>query len=109
MEYDIEISTTRTKRYFKKGTTILHREDGPAVEYSNGDKEWWINGRVHRIDGPAIETDAYNMWYVNGKRHRTDGPTITWADGSKFWWINGIRLSPEKEAILNEWWDNKNG
>ena len=22
----------------------LHREDGPAVERSNGDKEWWLNG-----------------------------------------------------------------
>ena len=21
----------------------LHREDGPAVEYANGDKEWWLN------------------------------------------------------------------
>jgi len=23
----------------------LHREDGPAVEYSNGDKEWRLNGK----------------------------------------------------------------
>ena len=22
----------------------LHREDGPALEYSNGTKEWWIKG-----------------------------------------------------------------
>ena len=22
-----------------------HREDGPALEYSNGDKEWWLNGQ----------------------------------------------------------------
>jgi len=20
-----------------------HREDGPAIEHSNGDREWWIN------------------------------------------------------------------
>ena len=23
----------------------LHREDGPAIEFYNGDKEWWINGK----------------------------------------------------------------
>lgn len=22
----------------------LHREDGPAIEWDNGDKEWWVNG-----------------------------------------------------------------
>jgi len=21
-----------------------HREDGPAIEYPNGTKEWWLNG-----------------------------------------------------------------
>ncbi len=23
----------------------LHREDGPAIEYPNGDKYWWLNGK----------------------------------------------------------------
>ena len=22
----------------------LHREDGPAIEYRGGSKEWWLNG-----------------------------------------------------------------
>jgi hypothetical protein len=22
-----------------------HREDGPAIEYGDGKKEWWINGK----------------------------------------------------------------
>jgi hypothetical protein len=26
----------------------LHREDGPAAEYGDGTKEWWINGKRHR-------------------------------------------------------------
>ena len=39
----------------------LHREDGHAVEYASGSKEWWINGLRHREDGPAIENfDAIN-------------------------------------------------
>ena len=23
--------------------------------YDNGDKEWYLNGKLHREDGPAIE------------------------------------------------------
>jgi hypothetical protein len=33
----------------------IHREDGPAAEYANGDKWWFLNGENHREDGPAIE------------------------------------------------------
>lgn len=28
-----------------KKMTILHREDGPAVERSDGHKEWWVNNK----------------------------------------------------------------
>jgi len=31
----------------------LHREDGPAVEWYNGSKEWYKNAKLHREDGPA--------------------------------------------------------
>ena len=24
----------------------LHREDGPAIEWANGDKMWWLNGKL---------------------------------------------------------------
>ena len=33
----------------------LHREDGPAIEDSDGDKYWYLNDKLHREDGPAIE------------------------------------------------------
>ena len=86
MEYDVFIGFG-TKRYYKKGTNIFHRTDGPAIELPDGTKQWWLDGELHRTDGPALE-------YPNGNR---------------LWIINGKRLSPEKEAILNQWWDNKNG
>jgi len=45
----------------------LHREDGPAVEYNDGTKEWWLNGQLHREDGPAIEYyDGIKEWWLNG-------------------------------------------
>ena len=44
-----------------------HREDGPALEFVNGDKYWYINGKRHREDGPAIEYyDGYKAWFLNG-------------------------------------------
>ena len=67
----------------------LHREDGPAIEWSNDDKEWYLNGKRHREDGPAIEwKDGNKEWYLNGKRHREDGPAIEYADGDKYWFLN---------------------
>ena len=40
--------------YFDNGAEIwrhnekLHREDGPAVEYKDGEKEWWLNNQSYR-------------------------------------------------------------
>jgi len=43
---------------------VKHREDGPALEWANGIKEWYHNGVRHRGDGPAIRSS----WFINGKR-----------------------------------------
>jgi len=29
---------------------LLHREDGPAVEYESGAKSWYLNGRYIKYD-----------------------------------------------------------
>jgi hypothetical protein len=52
----------------------LHREDGPAIVWANGDTVWYRNGQMHREDGPALEL----------------------ADGRKEYWIDGIEVE--------EWW-----
>ena len=67
MEYDIYVNNHGTKCYFKKGTNILHREDGPAIQNIDGYKAWFINGKHHREGSPAVETTEYNIWYINGK------------------------------------------
>ena len=66
-----EYTTTNahgTKYHFKDPEmTILHREDGPAVEYEGDGGVWFLNGMVHRTDGPAyISNDGSKSWYVNG-------------------------------------------
>ena len=53
-----EINSFGEIRYFnEKGQ--LHREAGPAIEWSDGEKEWYVNGILHRIDGPAVEYSIY--------------------------------------------------
>ena len=105
----IYINSKGSKFYYNdKAMTILHREDGPAFEGSNGSKEWRINGKTHREDGPAIERwDGSNSWYLNGKRHREDGPAVECWDGRKSWYLNGEKLTEQeflkrtaKETIL---------
>ena len=57
--------------WYLKGTDsdIIHREDGPAIEYNGGSKEWYINGKLHRDDGPAVEfSNGIKLWYYNGKK-----------------------------------------
>jgi hypothetical protein len=47
---------------------LPHREDGPAREFKDGSKEWFINGQRHREDGPAIEwNNGRKFWYLNDK------------------------------------------
>jgi hypothetical protein len=43
MESKLTINEHGTKEW-KLPNGIWHREDGPAIEYSNGDKSWYING-----------------------------------------------------------------
>ncbi len=83
--------TDGTQYWYKHNK--LHRENGPAIERPNGSKEWFINGKLHREDGPAIERpNGTKCWYIRGKRHRTDGPAIVYSDGSKEWWIKGKQM-----------------
>jgi hypothetical protein len=77
----------------------LHREDGPAVEFSNGTKHWFINGKEHRVDGPAVECYGENggnkYWYIDGRLHRLDGPAIECEDGNEYWYIDGVEIDCE--------------
>lgn len=53
--------------HYKDKTKLLHCENGPAVIYPNGDKRWYINGKLHRENGPAIEyEDGRYYFYIEG-------------------------------------------
>jgi len=75
----IHIDTDGNKFYHKdREMTILHRLDGPAVEYVDGSKAWYVNGKCHRTDGPAYEDTA----------------------GTKEWWVDGEYLTEEQFNVL---------
>jgi hypothetical protein len=57
------------KTFYWKGY-LIHKVNGPAIEYYSGSKEWWLNGQLHRKDGPAIERFNKNFfWYLYGERY----------------------------------------
>ena len=52
-------------------------EDGieyDVEEYPNGNKYWFLNDKLHRVNGPAIE----------------------WSDGRKLWFLDGIEYYKKK-------------
>jgi len=88
-KYYVTVDEHSTRWYKDAKCKVLHRDEGPAIEWCSGDKRWYQNGQLHRTDGPAIEwRDGDKRWYQNGRRHRMDGPAVVYADGRKVWYIN---------------------
>ena len=98
--YEVTVSEYRTDW---KLNGKYHREDGPAIEYADGDKFWCLNGKYHRTDGPAVEyADGDKSWWINDQLHREDGPAIEYVDGNKFWYLNGENMTEEEHRIRTQ-------
>jgi hypothetical protein len=68
---------------------------------SRGDRVWHLNGQLHREDGPAIEwTNGYRVWYLNDQLHRLDGPAREYPDGTCEWYINGQQVDEGTVRLL---------
>ena len=101
LKYRIVVNpATGTRRYYNHANQ-LHREDGPAIEYSDGAKCWYRNGKLHREDGPAVEyADGVTAWYQNNLLHRTDGPAVEWKNVGEEWWQNGQLHRVDGPAVI---------
>jgi len=87
-----KIYSDGTKNWFRDGK--LHREDGPAIECTDGEKRWYRDDKVHREDGPAVElTSGDKYWCRNDKVHREDGPAVELANGTKYWYYRGMEIN----------------
>ena len=96
LKYRIVVNpATGTRRYYNHANQ-LHRDEGPAIEYSDGAKCWYRNGKLHREDGPAvIYHNGTRKWLLNGMPHRTDGPAVESGSYCE-WHIWGTRYTEEK-------------
>ncbi len=100
------------QRWYRHGE--LHRDDGPAVIWPDGKQEWYRYGERHRDDGPAeVWPDGSLVWYVDGKLHREDGPAVMRADGSQIWYRHGELHREDGPAIIRAsgiqcwWWHDR--
>ena len=57
-----------------------------------------INGRLHKENSPAYQSEKIDIYYHNGRVHRTNGPALINKVANKVeWWLHGIEYS------FNEW------
>jgi len=97
--------TSKNSNSFKAKYNLskrLHCDDGPAIVWTNGIKEWYLDGLRHRNDGPAVEyANGIKEWWINGSRHRIGGPAVTRGNEicDNQWWENGTRISLHRFQI----------
>jgi len=73
------------------------------ITNEHGDKMWYQDDLLHRTNGPAVEyADGTKFWFRHNQRHRTDGPAVEFASGTKHWFIKDHILS------FNEWLEQVN-
>jgi hypothetical protein len=68
------ITSTYKKEWRLKGK--LHREDGPSVEYANGDNEWYLNGKRISEEEHSSRTTLFNC--DNSYQHKGLFPVNAW-------------------------------
>lgn len=80
-----------------------HRVDGPAIEYPDGGRLWYVDGVLHRVAGPAIQNvNGRWEWWHEGRLHRQDAPAVVLADGYCEWWLHGQRHRKDGPAIQSK-------
>jgi hypothetical protein len=71
IEYRVQVVADGSKFWYLKDK--LHREDGPAIEWANGYKSWYLNGKYmteeeHKAAmNPAVEMTMEEICKVLGK------------------------------------------
>ena len=64
LKYRVVVDEFGTRYYNTRGQ--LHRDEGPAIEWIDGGKEWFQNGQMHRIGGPTVEWGSLRQWFLFG-------------------------------------------
>lgn len=79
--------------------TNVSRYSGLFVKVDN--KYWYKNKVIHRYNGPAMEyADGTKKWMLFGRFHRLDGPAEVYADGREEYWVNGLYYDNYLEYLV---------
>jgi hypothetical protein len=67
MSLKYEVHSDR-KRVLHRSHGKIHRLNGPAIVWFNGEMRWEQYDVPHRTDGPAIVSEIVgNIWRIRGK------------------------------------------
>jgi hypothetical protein len=113
-QYSFTVEETTGKQEWWLNS-LLHRTDGPAIEYAGGGEEWWLKGKRHRKDGPAWTSSEFGeQWWQNGQLHRLDGPAVIAVNGMEHWYMCGKNFRADggptivdKQSAKRMWWDGE--
>ena len=123
MKNRLVIAKDGTKRWFKDDRR--HREDGPAVEWVLGLKEWYFKDifvgegdapdpvlweRLTSVEanggsllnGCIVDADGVEWWLKDDKLHREDGPASTTYQNTN-WYFHGEHLGWDGEGFWKLW------
>lgn len=95
--------------YFINGKRSRDECEGPAVICTNGTKIWMYDDMIHRLNGPAIIINNHTfIWYARNKMHRTSGPAYISKNKIEYR-ING-KIIPEKnfDNIVRKYLESDN-
>lgn len=91
----IQVYKMDDRRCFREGVRgeakVAIERSGSVLILAHSERGKW-----HRVEGPAVEyADGTRSWYENGKRHRLGGrPAIMCAHEVRYWYENGVRQYP---------------
>ena len=77
------------------------------IEVDIGRLQWWRNRPgtpllIHRVYGPAREWwNGTKCWFLNGKSHREGGPAIESRDGTLYYFVHGVLMSKVIRSNIN--------
>lgn len=77
------IHASGTKEYYREGKR--HRIVGPAVIHANGDLEYWVDGQLSKYGEPAIDYDHRKEYWVHGLLDRRGGPAVITPDVIRYY------------------------
>jgi hypothetical protein len=63
--YTVTVDDYKTVRWYLNDK--LHREDGPAIEWSNGTREWYLHGK--RVTENDVMTDNNQTIEIEGTKY----------------------------------------